>query len=197
MIGSLHFTFPHIKPNCCKVFNYGLWSLEGALGHRFWWSWLADVINYHVKTPQIVHVHLNQSELDWFSQRPISAHLTSALNVQKIKSFIFHGGWELKTAVPGLGNEAHLLHSPLTVPAHQESEDQMRVEAVLAGWRHPSFCILPVLHLYILQSGVVHHHKALLTGNKHFLSNYLWIWHVMSIVNWHLEKKLTLFSWSE
>lgn len=78
----------------------------------------------------------------------------------------FHSWRELKTAVPGLGNKVHLLGSPLAVPAHQESEAQVRVGAVLARRRRPSFRLLPVLHLHVLQSGVVHHHEALLAGRK-------------------------------
>lgn len=64
--------------------------------------------------------------------------------------------------LPGLGHQTDLLRSPLTVLAHAQLEGQKG--AVLDRRRRSFFYILTNLHLHILQSGVVHHHKALLTA---------------------------------
>lgn len=77
--------------------------------------------------------------------------------------------------LPGLGHEADLLSSALTVPAHHQPEGQ--IVTVLGRRRHPWLWILSDLHLHILQSGVVHHNKALLAGRrmeKHFHYHTFW-----------------------
>lgn len=134
------------------------------------------------------------------------------LNVKILKFCeAFNGWWELKTAIPGVSDKAHLLRSPLAVPAHQESEGQMIVGAVLRRWRRPSFYTLPALHLHVFQSGVVHHHKALLAGHTNIVHQMIFdmlsiniskkIWHYLMIranqllpfINKHVRLKVLFF----
>lgn len=65
---------------------------------------------------------------------------------------------------PGLGYEADLLSSALAVPAHHQPEGQ--IVAVLGRWGNSRLGILSDLDLHVLQSGVVHHHKALLAATR-------------------------------
>lgn len=71
---------------------------------------------------------------------------------------------EAKCTLPGLGYEADLLSSALTVLAHHQPEGQI---VTVLGWRRHSWLWnLSDLHLHILQSGIVHHNKALLTVGR-------------------------------
>ncbi len=111
------------------------------------------------------------------------------------------GWWELRGAVPGLGHQRDVLRSPLAVLAHQQSEGKIVAGAVLGRRKRESFCILRDLHLHILQGGVVHHHKALLTGRTKSFNSYFTFYFQdifligQNWVHWFRSQKLCHFKW--
>lgn len=67
----------------------------------------------------------------------------------------------MKTSVPGVSHQGELLRFPLTVLDHSQFEGKV-MGVVFARRACPYSCIFPKLDLYLIQSGVVQHHEALL-----------------------------------
>lgn len=86
------------------------------------------------------------------------------------------GCGRMGAVVPWVSHQGNVLWSSLTVPAHQQFEGKI-VVGVLSGRGCPSLSLPHNLHLHILQSGVVHHHKALLAACRQSLVHIYFSFH--------------------